>query len=681
LERGEVALALTQSWIDAKLSWPDTIRRIQITDNGFDASTVTALPKSEPIAHEEDLAYVIFTSGSTGQPKGVVIDHRGALNTIVDINQRFHVTPQDRVLALSALNFDLSVYDIFGTLAAGGTVVIPDAKATQDPGHWANLILDEQVTIWNSVPALMDMFVEYAASRTDLWPNSLRLVMMSGDWIPVSLPDKIWSFQPDLTVISMGGATEASIWSIIYPITSVDPAWKSIPYGRPMVNQRFYVLNKALELCPTWVPGHLYIGGIGLAKGYWRDLEKTAASFITHPRTGEQLYRNGDLGRYLPDGNIEILGRDDFQVKVRGYRIELGEIEAALRQHPEVQETIVVVREDEPNDKRLVAYVLPGTASQDEEVQTQGAELQEAQLSQWQMIYDETYMGALEHMESAATFLFNGWNSAYTGQPMPHEEMCEWVEQTVARIHTLHPAHVLEIGCGTGLLLLRLAPYCASYVATDFSEVALQAVQKQLAYLNEQPPAISLLLRPADDFSELAAGTFDTVVLNSIAQYFPSVEYLLQVLEGALRLVRPGGSVFIGDIRSFTLLEMYHTSVEVFRAPADLSCQQLRELVQKRVALDEELAISPAFFLALQQRLPNIAQVEILHKRGSHHNELTRFRYDVILRIAEEGTNFETPVLTWHENLTPSEIRTLLQEQAPASLALARVPNARLASA
>lgn len=681
LERGEVQVALTQFWIDANLTWPETIKRVSITEEWAYPEDNSDLLKAEPLQRANDLAYVIFTSGSTGQPKGVAIDHRGALNTIVDINQRFRVTPEDRVLALSALNFDLSVYDIFGTLAAGSTIVMPQAAAANDPSHWAELILRERVTIWNSVPALMDMFVEYCAARPELQPRSLRLVLMSGDWIPITLPDRIRALLGEIEVISMGGATEASIWSILYPIHRVDPTWRSIPYGRAMVNQRFYVLNSALEPCPTWVPGQLYIGGIGVALGYWRDPAKTAASFISHPRTGERLYSTGDLGRLLPDGNIEFLGRNDFQVKVRGYRIELGEIEAALRQHPAVQETIVVVREDEPNDKRLVAYVVPQTAMQDQDAQ-EGVEagLTTAQISQWQSVYNETYMQALEHAATDSALLFNGWNSAYTGLPMPHEEMQEWVEQTVERITTLQPTRVLEIGCGTGLLLLRLAPQCMYYCATDFSQVALQTIQQQLLHLNQHIPHLTLLERQADDFTGMEAKSFDTVILNSVAQYFPNIEYFLRVLERATEVVKPGGTIFVGDVRDFALLNMYHAMVAFHHAPATLSAQELSELVQKQMAHDEELAVDPAFFLALQQHLPSLASVEILHKRGRTHNELNQFRYDVILHIGEKKPSAEAMWLDWQkEQFTFSALQTLLQGVAPATLCLAHVPNARLA--
>jgi acyl-coenzyme A synthetase/AMP-(fatty) acid ligase/acyl carrier protein len=275
------------------------------------------------------------------------------------------VGPDDRVLALSSLSFDLSVYDIFGTLAAGGTIVFPEAAKRRDPQHWAERIESEGVTIWNSVPALLEMLAEQASHRPPGATGSagtIRLVFLSGDWIPVSLPARIRTLPyvtPGVEVISMGGATEASIWSILFPVGDVDPASRSIPYGRPMVNQTFHVLDGHLRPRPTWVPGHLYIGGIGLAKGYWRDPETSAASFIVHPETGERLYRTGDLGRYLPSGDIEFLGREDSQVKIRGYRVELGEIEAVLAGHPQVREAAVLARDGgAPGEKRLSAYVV-----------------------------------------------------------------------------------------------------------------------------------------------------------------------------------------------------------------------------------------------------------------------------------------------------------------------------------
>jgi amino acid adenylation domain-containing protein len=358
IEHGQATIAVTQPWLDERLLWPSQLRRVLVEPGDADDAPLAPLA---PTQQPHDLAYVIYTSGSTGQPKGVMIDHRGALNTIVDINQRFDVGPGDRALALSSLSFDLSVYDIFGMLAAGGAIVMPPANAQRDPAQWAALIERERVTLWNSVPALLEMLVEHAAGRAPLAAQSfaapLRVVMLSGDWIPLHLPERIAALAPAAAVFSLGGATEASIWSILYPIQAVDPDWKSVPYGRPMRNQQFYVLDERLEPRPDWTPGELYIGGIGLAQGYWRDPDKTAARFITHPRTGARLYRTGDLGRYLPDGAIEFLGREDFQVKIQGYRVELGEIEAALGQHPAVR-AAVVAAVGERTSRRLVAYVV-----------------------------------------------------------------------------------------------------------------------------------------------------------------------------------------------------------------------------------------------------------------------------------------------------------------------------------
>ncbi|MFF4568533.1 amino acid adenylation domain-containing protein [Streptomyces sp. NPDC001410] len=350
-----ISLVLTQARVDERSQWPDGITRIAVDDP--DTLTESDEPLAPPATTANDLAYVIYTSGSTGVPKGVMIEHAGAVNTIRDINERFGITSRDRVLALSALNFDLSVYDVFGMLAAGGAVVLPAADAQREPAHWAQLVDDHQVTVWNTVPALMEMFTEHAPAGARTTPP-LRVVMMSGDWIPVALPGRIRRLLPDVAIWSLGGATEASIWSIVHPVEQVDPAAASIPYGVPMRNQQFHVLNEALQPCPDWVPGHLYIAGAGLARGYFGDEPKTRAAFIRHPATGERLYRTGDLGRYLPDGTIEFLGREDFQVKIGGYRIELGEVEAALTQQPGVRTAVAVAAGPPRGAKRLVAYAV-----------------------------------------------------------------------------------------------------------------------------------------------------------------------------------------------------------------------------------------------------------------------------------------------------------------------------------
>ncbi|XZE54475.1 amino acid adenylation domain-containing protein [Planctomycetaceae bacterium SH139] len=309
-----------------------------------------------PQVSADSLAYVLFTSGSTGKPKGVMLDHRGPANTVRDINNRFDICSQDRVLALSALGFDLSVYDLFGIFAAGGTIVQPTATQAREPASWLNLIEQHQVTIWNSVPALMEMLVTFLDQPEPI--PSLQLVMLSGDWIPITLPARIRQIAPQAKLVSLGGSTEASIWSVIHPIDEVPPEWRSIPYGKPLLNQRCYVVDSELNLCPIGEVGELGIAGVGVAMGYLNRPDLTAEHFVNDPFSPtDNLYRTGDLCRYLPDGSIELVGRKDHQVKIRGYRIELGEIENKLLQDTRIREAIVIASREE-SGARLLAYVV-----------------------------------------------------------------------------------------------------------------------------------------------------------------------------------------------------------------------------------------------------------------------------------------------------------------------------------
>lgn len=342
-------LMLTQARLAGRL--PEFSGKILFADEGEQAGGGAALPL--PDRSPTDHAYVIYTSGSTGQPKGVLIDHRGACNTVLDINRRFEVTQQDRIFGFSALGFDLSVYDLFGSFAAGAALVLPDAEGTHDPQHWAELVAEHGVTVWNSVPAVCDLLLGEASRKL----SSLRLVLLSGDWIPLKLPENLRQAVPQARLIAMGGATEASIWSNWFDVKAVDPAWRSIPYGYPLSNQSYRVLDSRSRDRPDWVIGDLYIGGMGLAVGYESDPERTDAAFIHHP-DGERLYRTGDLARYWPDGTIEFLGRRDTQVKIAGHRIELGEIEAALTAHPAVREAVVGVIGSDDTGRRLMGWLL-----------------------------------------------------------------------------------------------------------------------------------------------------------------------------------------------------------------------------------------------------------------------------------------------------------------------------------
>lgn len=321
-----------------------------------DAGRPVALPPL-PGAGLDDLAYVLYTSGTTGQPKGVMVSHRSVANVVADCNARFRIGPADRFFGINAFTFDLSVWDVFGALSAGAAIVLPDHDRAADPAHWVDLCAGAGVTVWSSVPAIVGLLHDHAAAAGEAARlATLRLVMMSGDRIPPALPAKLRSLLPQARLVSLGGPTETTIWNILHPIRAGDDGSGSIPYGRPNANNRAYILDAAGQDTPDWVTGEICAAGVGLARGYWGDEARTADRFYLDPARGERLYRTGDLGRYLPDGDIEILGRKDFQIKVNGYRIEAGEVETRLAALEAVKQTVVVRQEGSRGD-RLVAHV------------------------------------------------------------------------------------------------------------------------------------------------------------------------------------------------------------------------------------------------------------------------------------------------------------------------------------
>ncbi len=355
------------------------------SDGAAITETADAITNIEPRATECDLAYVIFTSGSTGQPKGVLIEHRAVVNTLDDLNERFGMGPNDRALCLSSFGFDLSIVDVFGLLGAGGAVVLPTEVEAREPAAWAKLFARHRITFWNSVPALMEWMVAYAETTDRAALASLRLAMLGGDWIPVSLPDRIRTLSPTARVVSIGGATEVAICSIWYPIERVAPQWRSIPYGKALRNQSIYVLDEQLRPVPVGTTGELFIGGVGVVRGYLNRPDLTAERFIADPfsrEPGARLYRTGDLGRLFPDGNIEFLGRIDNQVKINGYRIELEEIEAMLARHPGIRDAAVVAPREAAGRRRLSAFFVP----------IDGADLSELQLREYLATVLPAYM-------------------------------------------------------------------------------------------------------------------------------------------------------------------------------------------------------------------------------------------------------------------------------------------------
>ena len=302
----------------------------------------------------KDTAYIIYTSGSSGEPKGVEMSHAAATNTIEEILRIWNIGVEDSVLSISAFDFDLSVFDIFGLLAAGGTVILINEDDFRDPEVWEKLIKIYGITIWNSAPALLDMFL---IMRKNNHFDKLRLALVSGDWVPLYLPEKWYKVTSiNSQFVALGGATEGGIWSNYYCVSKIDKSWNSIPYGQALPKQKYRIMDENFVECGVNIPGELQIGGGSLAKGYINDEELTMKKFITDVK-GERWYRTGDRGMRWADGTIEFLGRMDTQVKIRGHRIELGEIESVLKSFLGIKEAVVVAQGDKYH-KELVAFYL-----------------------------------------------------------------------------------------------------------------------------------------------------------------------------------------------------------------------------------------------------------------------------------------------------------------------------------
>jgi amino acid adenylation domain-containing protein/thioester reductase-like protein len=668
---------------------------------------IAACPDTAPDsgAAPEHLAYVIYTSGSTGKPKGVQIEHRQVARLFAATDAWFQFGPQDVWTMFHSHAFDFSVWEIWGALLYGGRLVVVPYLTSRSPEAFYTLLCQEQVTVLNQTPSAFKQLMRAEEQRGSAGPLALRYVIFGGE--ALDLPglrpwfERHGDQRPRL--VNMYGITETTVHVTYRPITAADArAGSGSLIGCPIPDLQVYVLDANRRLAPVGVPGELYVGGDGLARGYLNRPELTDERFVPNPfaadegrRTKDEigvevrspllnsqfsilnsrLYRTGDLARRLPDGDLEYLGRIDDQVKLRGFRIELGEIVARAEEHPGVGNAAVVVREDAPGDQRLVAYIVPGAEERGSAEQTETWTGE--QVEQWATVFDDYY--SRTPAAEDATFNIIGWNSSYTGQPIPAEEMREWVERTVERIASLGARRVLEIGCGTGMLAARLAPGTLDYLATDFSAEAIQYVERAVRTPERPLPQLRLQQRTADDFSGIERQSFDLVVINSVAQYFPSIDYLVRVLEGAAACVRPGGAIFVGDNRSLPLQRAFHTAVELFRAAPDLPAARLRELVAKRLGHDDELVIDPAFFAALSRQIPQISHVEILHKRGRAWNELTRFRYDTVLHIGGPAPAPLAHWIDWRERgLALAEVERLLAEVRPERLGLARVPNARL---
>jgi amino acid adenylation domain-containing protein len=656
-----------------------------------------SFPLHLPPAPATSLAYIIYTSGSTGKPKGAMISHQGISNRLQWMQEEYGLTGSDRVLQKTPFSFDVSVWEFFWPLMTGAVLVLAKPGRHKDSAYLKELIIKEKITTMHFVPTMLNVFLEEPGLEKI---PSLKQVICSGEALPKEYQERFFH-RLNAQLHNLYGPTEASVDVTYWPCRA-DDNQRTVPIGRPLANTQIYILDRSTNPVPIGVPGEIHISGVQLARGYLNNpeltnekfclrrpgalFEKTAPgprkNFLLEGTKGlaPLLYRTGDLARWQPDGTIEFLGRLDFQVKVRGFRIELGEIESKLRSHHYIDDAAVLAREDSPgtNEKKITAYFVPGNDYWTFFRQESEINLTQEQVSDWQGVFNDTYTQGSSNPDPL--FNISGWDSSYTGQPIPAGEMRQWVHYTVERVLSLEPRRILEIGCGTGLLLFKLVPHCQRYVGTDISKQGLDYIRQQLDHFDGNKAEVELLHQQAGDFQGIAANTFDLVILNSVVQYFPSIDYLLKVLKKAADVLTPDGAIFIGDVRSLPLLKTFYAAVEFHQSPPGTKRNQLNRNIMNRWAREKELVIDPAFFTGLKHHIHRVKHAGIHLKRGQYMNELSKFRYDVILRVGPvEYPENDLSCLDWQKDkMIVSALRRVLEDKKPLYLGINNIPNGRI---
>ncbi|MEY9840332.1 amino acid adenylation domain-containing protein [Streptacidiphilus sp. EB103A] len=596
----------------------------------------------------DDLVYLIYTSGSTGRPKAAMMTHRGVVNRLLWKQEYFGLTPGDRVLQKTPFSFDVSVWEFFWPLLTGARMVVARPEGHKEPEYLSTLIQEQGITTLHFVPSMLRVFLQHPGIERC---RTVTRVIASGEALPVSSIQELYRRLPAATLYNLWGATECSVDSTCWECPR-DLSTGVVSLGAPIANTQVYVLDRHLKPVPVGAPGEAFIGGVGVARGYYNRAELTGDRFLPDPFSpvpGATLYRTGDLARFRADGAMEFLGRTDFQVKVRGMRIELGEIEAALGGHPAVRDVVVMAREvTDAQDRQLLAYVVP----------------------QEEVSVPPEQPAPVRHPFGL------DWTSSYTDQALPEEEMQVQLDAVVEQVLALRPGRVLEVGAGSGALMERVAPHTEAYWVTSPSADLLTELGATVVPTLRDDVDVRLLPGEENDFSSVAAETFDLVVVNAVAPYFPDAGYLREVVVQALSRLRPGGAVLLGGLRSLPLLQAFHTEVELARAEPGLSLGRLRSRVRRRAAYEQELAVAPEFFSRIREELPEISRVDVRLRPGAQANELNRYRYDVLLHLSGGAEPVEPKRLAW---TSIEEARRVLSAESPEALRIDGVPNARVA--
>ncbi len=622
------------------------------------------------IGSPNNLAYVIYTSGSTGKPKGTLIEHKNVVRLLFNERFQFNFSDRDVWTISHSFCFDFSVWEMYGALLYGGKAIVVSKETARDPAKFGILLEKQKVTVLNQTPTAFNNLSEVVLNEN---PNlSVRYLIFGGEALH---PSKLRFWRDTFTsckLINMFGITETTVHVSYKEITELEIGNNISNLGKPIPTLSTYVLDSNQRLLPIGVPGELCVAGDGVCRGYLNREDLTAERFIVNPfNKNERLYRSGDSAYITELGELIYLGRIDNQVQLRGFRIELGEIEDALNQIDEVDSVVVVAKEDHHGEKNLAAYY----SVKNDKFKME--EIQKNNVASWQEVFQNYYSD--DSFVTNPEFDISGWLSSYTGKLIEPSQMMEWVDTTVNRIQFTDPQNIYEIGCGSGLLLYRLIPYCTSYCGTDYSEEIINKVERVVSSNDDVKNKINLLLKTADDFNGVAKKSFDTIVINSVAQYFPNIDYLSDVIDKSIRALEKGGVLFIGDLRNYKLLELFHTSINIYQEDQGLEIDKLKQKISKDMEQEAELLVSPEYFHYLKMHNSRITHVDIRYKKGEAHNEMTKFRYDVLLHIEKNISIENSSEIAFDKiDFDISKIPSILDKDDPDILYVTGVVNNRI---
>ena len=622
-------------------------------------------PTDDDNFDENGLAYIIYTSGSTGNPKGVQITNRSLINFLQSMKKVPGISDRDSLLAITTLSFDISGLEIYLPLISGAKLIIASKEEAQD----AHLLLNKlkSVSIMQATPSTWKMLLDAG------WNEKLNLkALCGGEALTRDLADKLLPRVGSLW--NMYGPTETTIWS---SVAKVEQGTDIIHLGRPIDNTQFYIVDKNNRFCAPGVAGELLIGGEGLSIGYLKRDDLTTEKFIVNPFDKEKktkVYRTGDLVRLTANNKLEFLGRLDNQVKLRGFRIELGEIEALIRKNKRVKDTAVIVREFEKNDSRLVAWIV--AQSNEDNKSNYGVEKWQ---NEWNYLYKTAVDKAGDGTRKDFNLDFEAVKVVTEDESHLVDGFNEWFSQTIDRIKSLNPERVLEIGCGGGQILKQLAPNCSFYAATDFAESSIKILENQLINKPDNYAQIELLVKEANAELPFKKYSFDTVIINSVAQYFPGYEYFAEVIIRALDMLSEGGVIYLGDIQSYSLLKNHHLNDQINHLYAGATVGDFKRIIENRTKNEEELVVDPDFFYALK-KVHNLGRVEIKLRRGKSLNETTRYHYDVFIYPENrESSSSDYRQMNWgKETSSLDEIKDFISKESPELLYISNIPNSRL---